>query len=75
MKQVHEFNADAVFTNGARLAWKIQASTTAQAHARAWEILARLLEDGTAEAVLGTDAQVVELAVMLQQRPQHRVAA
>ena len=59
----HEFMIEAVFTNGAKLTWTLEARSTAQASARAWEILARLLDDGSFETIVGADAAVEDLTL------------
>jgi hypothetical protein len=63
MKQLREFSVDAAFANGARLAWRLEAASAALAYARAWTVLAHLLEDATVEAVVGTNPEVVRIHV------------
>jgi len=63
MKPVQEFSVDAAFANGARLAWRLEAGSAALAYARAWTVLAHLLEDAAVETVVGTNPEVVRLQV------------
>jgi len=63
MRSVQRFTVEATFDNDARLRWTLEAESYALAQSRAWWVIARLIEDGTTETVLGTRPEVRRVEV------------
>jgi hypothetical protein len=56
-QKIVDYQIETAFESGAKLSWNLYARSMAEAQAKAWDTVAKLLHDGAAEGVIGDEVQ------------------